>query len=415
MLRFSTTVVSPLLMDLCQEEQTNLTEKNVTEKYMSPYSFGQTAKGSHPASVEEIDTVKTNKSDETSSTIHHESKTVEQIVTSEDNARSPPNSGPSKTNHVKETISLAKDLDLKDRQEIYKNYLRYCLTGDIVQLGLGSTVVLERDEEEFVILRQLGDILGLTKFDVISVHQSVAEQGFKMKAQQIINDGHLTEQRIAHLKEIQQHLGLPDASAHKIIEGVQKQRAHETLSHLEVKGQLKMERLLELSEAGLEVANSISVKSKIQMLRREAEKLLTDGSGSFDKDEFLAKYSDTLKLDRTDACNILESIAKERMIHTLVYAISLHRQKRDSEMLHAVQNLVSQYRAFPQALTWDRKEEIEQMYITYTSQSNDNKLNRDAALVLGLTNEQANKLRDTTSPQQENEKTSMEDGLGYFG
>lgn len=57
-------------------------------------------------------------------------------------------------------ITLRDDLELRDRTDIYRNFLLYCMSGDTVALPMGSTVVVERDASEFARLSQLGDILG---------------------------------------------------------------------------------------------------------------------------------------------------------------------------------------------------------------------------------------------------------------
>ncbi len=36
-------------------------------------------------------------------------------------------------------ITLRNDLDAKDRTDIYRNFLLYCMSGDVVALPMGST------------------------------------------------------------------------------------------------------------------------------------------------------------------------------------------------------------------------------------------------------------------------------------
>ena len=78
-------------------------------------------------------------------------------------------------------INLAKDLQLRDRQDIYRNFLLYCMSGDTIALPMGSTVVVERDQTEFARLSQLGDVLGLAQFEVAHVHSELAEQAYRQQ------------------------------------------------------------------------------------------------------------------------------------------------------------------------------------------------------------------------------------------
>ena len=36
-------------------------------------------------------------------------------------------------------INLGKDLELRDRKDVYRNFLLFCVSGDVVQLPMGST------------------------------------------------------------------------------------------------------------------------------------------------------------------------------------------------------------------------------------------------------------------------------------
>lgn len=66
-------------------------------------------------------------------------------------------------------ITVADDFSKADRLDTYKTYLIFCMTGDVVELPMGGSIAVERDETEFARLSQLGDILGLTQFDVYEV------------------------------------------------------------------------------------------------------------------------------------------------------------------------------------------------------------------------------------------------------
>merc|ERR1719235_1779177 len=55
-------------------------------------------------------------------------------------------------------ITLKEEMDVRDRQDLYRQYLLYCMQGEVRKLGMGSSIVLERDESEFARLIQLGDV-----------------------------------------------------------------------------------------------------------------------------------------------------------------------------------------------------------------------------------------------------------------
>ena len=92
-------------------------------------------------------------------------------------------------------MTLREDLELRDRLDIYRNFLLYCMSGDTVALPMGSTVIVERDSSEFARLSQLGDVLGLNPMEVNSVHSGLAEQSFRHQVQTVMGDGHLNKER----------------------------------------------------------------------------------------------------------------------------------------------------------------------------------------------------------------------------
>lgn len=82
-------------------------------------------------------------------------------------------------------INLANDLETRDGVDIYRNYLIYCMTGDVMAMPMGGTVVLERDVNEFGRLSQLGDILGLSPMDIMKVHTDMAEDAYRNQVQYV--------------------------------------------------------------------------------------------------------------------------------------------------------------------------------------------------------------------------------------
>merc|ERR1719191_1217891 len=64
-------------------------------------------------------------------------------------------------------ITLKEEMDVRDRQDLYRQYLLYCMQGEVRKLGMGSSITLERYESEFARLIQLGDVLGLTEVDTM--------------------------------------------------------------------------------------------------------------------------------------------------------------------------------------------------------------------------------------------------------
>ncbi|XP_027090876.1 protein TIC110, chloroplastic-like isoform X2 [Coffea arabica] len=147
-------------------------------------------------------------------------------------------------------INLKDDLPERDRTDLYKTYLLYCMTG-VVNIPLGTQFTTKKGDSEYALLNQLGGILGLTSKEIVEVHRSLAEQAFRQKAEVILADGQLTKARIEQLNELQKDVGLPPQYAQKIIKGITTTKMAAALETAVAQGRLSIKEIRELREAGV--------------------------------------------------------------------------------------------------------------------------------------------------------------------
>ncbi|KAL4860244.1 hypothetical protein ACK3TF_000429 [Chlorella vulgaris] len=292
-------------------------------------------------------------------------------------------------------ITVAEDLDLRDRTDIYKNFLLYCMTGDVVQGPMGVTMVTERDDGEFARLSQLGDILGLSQMDVGQVHQGMAEQAFKQQVQSVLGDGNLTPDRAAALEKMRAQMGLGQDAADKIIRGFTNQKAIAGMQALKAQGRLSMEKVLEIREAGVDVGSVLGEDARAQLYRTEVVTRLSDGTGNFDAERMLQQLPADLGIDAGKAAATVEELAKARKQTTLVQAISYLRQKQVSEAAKALNNLVSCEAAVPSEgpVSWRSTEELSDLYSCYVSKESAPEKQAVVQRILGLGDSDADNLR----------------------
>ena len=79
-------------------------------------------------------------------------------------------------------ITIKDELELRERTDLYRTYLIYCLSGESTGMPMGTQIVTQRDDTEFVRLGQLGQILGMSPKEVAEVHKGLAEQAFSQQA-----------------------------------------------------------------------------------------------------------------------------------------------------------------------------------------------------------------------------------------
>ena len=124
-------------------------------------------------------------------------------------------------------ITLKDDLPERDRTDLYKTYLLFCLTGEVTRVPFGAQITTKKDDSEYLLLNQLGGILGLSGNEIVEVHRGLAEQAFRQQAEVILADGQLTKARVEQLNNLKKQVGLPQEYAQKIIKRSEERRVVE--------------------------------------------------------------------------------------------------------------------------------------------------------------------------------------------
>ena len=297
------------------------------------------------------------------------------------------------TAHQKE-ITLAADMDVVTRQAMYREYLMFCMTGDQVNAPMGVRINIERDQSEFKRLSQLGDILGLDMMQVGQVHKDLADKAFRTQAENMLSDGAgLTAQRAEKLKEIQTQLNLPEEEAQKIIKGITAQRMMANVQSQISAGTLDSAEIRKMSEAGVEIDRMIPADKRMNLFRKNAERRLSDGSGSANIDELTATLVADLKIDEAKAKEELVKIAGEKKRSQMIQGVAVLRQKKAADVLVSCRNLVACQSVAPDAkLDWKVESEVFDMYSVFVSEVSDVQERKTLQDVLNISDENAAKL-----------------------
>lgn len=294
---------------------------------------------------------------------------------------------------AKKEIELTDDIELKDRINLYKKFFHHCVTGNVIELGLGSAMVLEHDQKEFTYLHKLSTILGLSQNEITEIHQSMAESAFKTQVRFIISDGILSDKKMKSISDLKKKLGISDSGANSIIKNIQTSQ----IKDRHKQETFSINQILELTQQGTDIESIATEKTRMKIFRQEIDKALSDGTGLYDGHKFTVVYPKLLKLDNRIALSVVEEIASDKFRKSFVQAISHYRNKKYSELVNTVQNMVSQYRAFPNIVTWEKKDEINKLFELYLRQTNLSPLYDEVAKTLGLSVRDAEEIVKTVN------------------
>lgn len=300
---------------------------------------------------------------------------------------------------IQKEITLKDDIPLRDRTELYETYLKFCISGETTNVSFGTAISTKKDNSEFLMLKQLGDILGLTRKEAQDVHIKFTEKAFVQQAEVILADGKLTEAKAEQLAKIQKQFGLPTENAQKIIKGITTTKLSSAIEASVARGQIGIQQVRGLKDANFQLDSLIAEPLRESIYRKTVEEIFSSGTGDFDEEEVYVKIPADLIISAEKAKSIVQDIAKVRLENSLVQAIALLRQKKRDDVLSSLNDLLACDAAVPapQPLSWPTPGELDDLYAIYLKGTpKPEKLSR-LQYLLGISNETANKIRDTAS------------------
>lgn len=224
-------------------------------------------------------------------------------------------------------INLKDDLPDRDRADLYRIYLLYCLTGEVKTIPFGAEITIKRDDSEFLLLNQLGGILGMTSTEIVDVHRGLAEQAFRRQAEVILADGQLTKAKVEQLNEVQKQVGLPSEYAQKIIKTITTTKMASAIETAIGQGRLNIKQIRELKEAGVDLDSMVSQSLRENLFKKTVDEIFSSGTGDFDEVDVYEKIPSDLNVNAEKAKNVVRDLARSRLSNSLIQAVSLLRQK----------------------------------------------------------------------------------------
>ncbi|KAI3749826.1 hypothetical protein L2E82_20442 [Cichorium intybus] len=263
-------------------------------------------------------------------------------------------------------ITLKDDLPERDRTDLYKTYLLYCLTGEVTRVPFGAQITTKKDDSEYVYLKQLGGILGLTDKEIVDVHRSLAEQAFGQQAEVILADGQLTKARVTQLNELQRQVGLPSEYAQKIIKNITSTKMAAALETAVGQGRLSIREIRELKGSGIELDVMVSLNLRQNLFKKTVDDIFSSGTGEFDDVEVYEKIPEDLGIDVEKARGVVHELARTRLSNSLIQAVSLLRQRNTSGVVSSLNDLLACDKAVPASpLSWEVTEELADLFLIY--------------------------------------------------
>nr|GEU61351.1 protein TIC110, chloroplastic [Tanacetum cinerariifolium] len=263
-------------------------------------------------------------------------------------------------------ITLKDDLPERERTELYQTYLLYCLTGEVTRVPFGAQITTKKDDSEYVFLKQLGGILGLTDKEIVEVHRGLAEKAFTQQAEVILADGQLTKARVAQLNELQKQVGLPSEYAQKIIKNITSTKMAAALETAVGQGRLSIREIRELKGSGVELDAMVSQGLRQNLFKKTVDDIFSSGTGEFDEVEVYEKIPEDLSIDVEKARGVVHELARTRLSNSLIQAVSLLRQRNTSGVVSSLNDLLACDKAVPASpLSWEVAGESEDLFLVY--------------------------------------------------
>ncbi|OIW02601.1 hypothetical protein TanjilG_24052 [Lupinus angustifolius] len=292
-------------------------------------------------------------------------------------------------------ITLKDDLPERDRSDLYKTYLLFCLTGEVKRVPFGAQITTKKDDSEYVLLNQLGGILGLNGKEIVEVHRSLAEQAFRQQAEVILADGQLTKARVEQLNNLQKQVGLPQEYAQKIIKSITTTKMAAAIETAVTQGRLNIKQIRELKESNVDLDSMISGSLREMLFKKTVDGIFSSGTGEFDAEEVYEKIPADLNINKEKARIVVSDLAKSKLSNSLIQAVALLRVRNHAGVVSSLNDLLACDKAVPsEQLSWEVSEELADLYSIYLkSDPTPEKLSR-LQYLLGINDSTAAALRE---------------------
>ncbi|XP_031483348.1 protein TIC110, chloroplastic [Nymphaea colorata] len=296
-------------------------------------------------------------------------------------------------------ITLKDDLSERERADLYRTYLLYCISGEVTVVPFGGQIITKKDDSEYFLLNQLGQILGMSGKEVVDVHRNLAEQAFSEKARVILADGQLTKERIEQLNEVQKQVGLPSELAQKVIKGITTTKMAAAIETAVSRGRITIKQVRELKEANVDLDSMISLHLRENLFKKTVDEIFSSGTGEFDDEEVYEKIPADLGIDVDKSRGVVHELAKNRLSNSLLQAVALLRQKNQAGVVSSLNDMLACDKAVPsEPLPWSVPEELADLFCIYLhSEAPEDKVSR-LQYLLGISDTTAAALRERGLP-----------------
>ncbi|XP_058767994.1 protein TIC110, chloroplastic-like [Vicia villosa] len=292
-------------------------------------------------------------------------------------------------------ITLKDDLPERDRTDLYKTYLLYCLTGDVTEIPFGAQITKKKDDSEYILLNQLGGILGLSGKDIVDVHRSLAEKAFKQQAEVILADGQLTKAKVEQLNNLQKEVGLPEEYAQKVIKSITTTKMAAAIETAVTQGRLNIKQIRELKEAGVDLDNMVSKNMRELLFKKTVGDIFSSGTGEFDDEEVYENIPSDLNISKEKSRVVVQQLAQTRLSNSLIQAVAQLRQKNRRGVVSSLNDMLACDKAIPSPpLSWELPEELADLYTVFLKSSPSSEKLTRMQFLLGIHDSTADALRE---------------------
>jgi len=280
----------------------------------------------------------------------------------------------SREDRAQTLIGLRDDMELKKRQDLYKQFLVCNIQKDAEyekekreaerkNAAPPPEPENQSPEEMQRLGHQFAELLGLSQFEVLKCHNELAERGFRKqaidaikKAAEEAGGAPPSDELIVELQEAGKQMGLRQETIDAMLNEARTE-VYGSAGAAE-EGKWTLERIVELKEKEKEkreenkfnaaaatttttTTPAAAEVTRRNIFRRELTKAVTDGKGAAQKAYFWKTLPAMLDLPEAKVRKMVKEELGTRRRMLLVQAVSLFRQRRALEAVTSLNNLIS--------------------------------------------------------------------------
>eukprot|EP00741_Cyanophora_paradoxa_P017313 tig00020961_g16723.t1 len=273
-----------------------------------------------------------------------------------------------RANKLEEVASARTEKNHETLKELYRTYMLYALSPEVVELPMNTHFTIGRHDFEVRNLNNVVRAFGMEDGEVQEIMVSLSSRVFRDRVDSILNEtsaGKLDEEKLEELKELSKTLQLPEETAMDILKEKSTKWITSKTEEIRTKQKHDLSDIKTLQAMGVDVDRVIGERQRARAYREQVERLIERNEVTAASREKLEALRAECMVGEGAAGEAEQELVRERAQGCLVQSVAALRQGARPVVASQLETMVKFYDFAPHDVAWERRGELRQLYTAY--------------------------------------------------